>query len=277
MDGTDTAPSTGYAPVGGLQLYYERYRADRDGADRDGADRDGSPPLVVIHGSLMTIDLMAAYIEPLAATREVIAVELQAHGRTRDIDRPLRYESLADDIAALLAHLGIPSADLFGYSTGAGVALQVAIRHPGVARRLVVASGTYRTDGMHPAFLSGLGTMTADDLGGTPWEAAYLDVADDPDGWPALVARVGELDREPQQWPSEAISGITAPTMVVIGDSDLVRPEHAVRMFGLLGGGVAGDLTGLPDARLAVLPGTTHVGVLERADWLVPMIVEFLG
>lgn len=255
--------TSGFAPVGELELYYETQGTGR--------------PLVLIHGALMTIGLMSDYVSVLAADRQVIAVELQGHGRTRDIDRPLRYELLADDIAALLDHLELPVADVFGYSLGAGVALQVAIRHPARVRRLVAASVTYHTDGLHPEMLADPG---GDDpvgaLAGSPYHRAYQAVAPDPDRWPALVAKVLELDARPQNWPAAEVAAISAPTMLIVADNDIVRLEHAVEMLHLFGGGVAGDLHGLPASRLAVVPGTTHAGLCDRAPWVVPMIKEFL-
>jgi len=164
----------------------------------------------------MTASLMNDYAAMLAAGRRVITVELQGHGHTRDIGRPLRYELLADDIAAL------------------------------------------------------------EQLSGSIYHQAYRDVAPDPERWPGLVRKVLDLDAQPQDWPAARVAAIAAPTMLVVADSDIVRLEHAVEMFHLLGGGVAGDIHGLPAARLAVVPGTTHTGLCDRAEWVVPMIAEFL-
>jgi pimeloyl-ACP methyl ester carboxylesterase len=224
---------------------------------------------------------MGEVVPGLAETRRVIAVELQGHGRTADVDRPLTYEQMADDVAALIGHLGIEKADVFGYSMGGGVALQVAIRHPEVVRKLVVASASYTSDGMHPELLEMILTLTPEVFAGSPIEEAYLRTAPNPKDFPTLVTKLKRLDMEPFAWPPEDIQGIAAPTLLIIGDSDAIRLEHAVEMFRLLGGGVMGDLTGLPKSQLAVLPGTTHFvppgsGVLNRADWLVSMIGEFL-
>jgi pimeloyl-ACP methyl ester carboxylesterase len=253
---------SGYAPVNGLRLYYEVHGSGR--------------PLLVLHGSFMTIELLGNLVPELARTRQVIAVELQGHGHTADIDRPITYEALADDAAALLRHLGIATADVYGYSLGGGVALQLALRHPELVRKLVVVSASYTSDGMYPDVLSGIEHLTPDLFDGTPWRAAYDRVAPDPAAFPGLVARLKQLDLTPFAWPEAAIRAIAAPTLVVIGDADGTRPEHAVELFRLRGGGVFGDLAGLPAAQLAVLPGTTHVGMLERADWLVPMVAAFL-
>ena len=256
-----------YAEVNGLNIYYEIHGTGQ--------------PLVLLHGAYMTIDLMGEIVPALAESRQVIAVELQGHGRTADIDRPLSYELMADDIAALIEHLAFEKADLFGYSMGGSVALQVAIRHPEVVRKLVVASASYTSGGMHHELLEMIPTLTPEAFAGSPIEEAYLRSAPNPDDFTTLVAKLKRLDMEPFAWPAEDIGGIAAPTLLIVGDSDAIRLEHAVELFGLLGGGVMGDLAGLPKSQLAVLPGTTHFvpagsGVLERADWLLSMIVPFL-
>jgi pimeloyl-ACP methyl ester carboxylesterase len=238
-------------------------------------------PLILLHGAYMTIETMGKVVPELARTRQVIAVELQGHGRTADVDRPITYEQMADDVTALVRHLEIEEADIFGYSMGGGVALQVAIRHPEVVRKLVVASASYTSDGMQPELLEMIPSIMPEAFAGTPIEEAYLRTAPNPDDFPNLVAKLKRLDMEPFAWPPEDIRAIEAPTLLIIGDSDAIRLEHAVEMFRLLGGGVMGDLSGLPRSRLAVLPGTTHFvhsgfGVLDRADWLVAMIGEFL-
>jgi pimeloyl-ACP methyl ester carboxylesterase len=263
----DTSTRGNYAEVNGLNMYYEIHGTGQ--------------PLVLLHGAYMTIDLMGEVVPALAETRQVIAVELQGHGRTADIDRPLIYEQMADDIAALLRHLVIEKADVFGYSMGGGVAFQVAIRHPEVVRKLVVASASYTSDGMHPELLEMIPTLTPEAFAGSPIEEALLRTAPYPDDFPTLVAKMKQLDMEPFAWPPEDIRGIAAPTLLIVGDSDAIRLEHAVELFRLLGGGVMGDLAGLPKSQLAVLPSTTHFvppgsGVLDCADWLMAMIPPFL-
>ena len=260
-------PQSGYAPVNGLNIYYEIHGTGR--------------PLVVLHGAYMTIETMGEIVPSLAESRQVIGVELQGHGHTADIDRPLSYEHMADDVAALLRHLGIEQADVFGFSLGGGVALQLAIRHPEVVRKLVVASASYTSDGMHPELLEMTPTITPESFAGSPIEEAYLRSAPHPEDFPTLVAKMKQMDLKPFAWPEEDIRGIAAPTLLIIGDSDAIRLEHAVEMFRLLGGGVMGDLTGLPKSQLAVLPGTAHFvppgsGVMDRAEWLLAMVAAFL-
>jgi pimeloyl-ACP methyl ester carboxylesterase len=258
---------TGYAPVNGLQMYYEIH----------GEPRDDAPPVVLIHGAFSGIGTsFGAFLPGLSRTRQLIGVELQGHARTADIDRPLRGEYLADDIAALLDYLNVERVDLFAYSMGTEVALHFVLKYPERVRKMVLASGSYTLAGMHPGLMDGLDEMQPEMLHGSPFHDEYMALAPDPDAFPAFFRKKQEHDRALKDFPADAIRGIQAPTMIVIGDSDIVQPEHAVEMFRLLGGGVVGDLVGLPNARLAILPGTTHITVAYRADWLVPMIDEFL-
>jgi len=256
-----------YVSVNGLEMYYEIHGTGQ--------------PLVVLHGAYMTIETMGEVVPSLAETRQVIATELQGHGHTADIDRPLSYEQMADDVCALLAEIGIDKADVFGFSLGGGVALQLAIRHPEMVRKLVVASASYTSDGLYPEVRDTIETITPELFAGSPIEETYLRSAPNPDDFPTLVTKLKQLDMEPFAWSPEDIQGISAPTLLIIGDSDGTRLEHAVEMFRLLGGGVFGDIVGLPKSQLAVLPGTSHFvppgsGLLDRADWLVAMIGEFL-
>lgn len=255
---------SGYVPVNGLEMYYEIHGSGR--------------PLVLLHGNLSTIGTSFGTVLPtLAATRRIIAIEQQGHGHTADIERPFSIAQWAADTAALLRHLAIEQADFFGYSSGGAVALEIALRWPALVRKLVFAGGTsYSRDGFYPELLAASEAMTPDALDGSPFQQAYARVAPHPEQWHRLVARVAELDRTTVGWSPEAIAALTAPALLIIGDSDIVRPEHVVAMFRLLGGGVVGDLVGLPRSQLAVLPGTTHVGLVERATWLTSMISQFL-
>ena len=255
---------SGYAPVNGLDLYYEVHGA--------------GAPLVLLHGAFSGIGTSFQKVLPgLARTRQVIGLEMQAHGRTADIDRPLSPEQMADDTVAAMRFLRIDQADIFGYSMGAGVALQVVLRHPDAVRKLVLMSVTYRMDGVHPGLMDGLGEMTPDMMFGSPWHEEYVRIAPHPEYFPTFFAKKTQMDKELRDIPAEAIQAIDAPTLLVIGDSDLVRPEHAVEMFRLLGGGVFGDTpAGLPRSQLAVLPGTSHVTVVDRVDLLLGIIPPFL-
>jgi pimeloyl-ACP methyl ester carboxylesterase len=235
-------------------------------------------PLVLLHGNLSTIGTSFGKVLPmLASTRRMIAVEQQGHGHTADIDRPFSLGQWAQDTTALLRHLGIEQADFFGYSSGGAVALEIALRSPALVRKLVWAGGTsYRRDGLYPELLRASEAMQPEDLDGSPFQQAYASVAPHPEHWHRLVAKIRDLDRATLGWSREAIASVKAPTLLIIGDSDIVRPEHVVEMFRLLGGGVVGDLVGLPRSQLAVLPGTTHVTLADRDQWLAPMITEFL-
>jgi pimeloyl-ACP methyl ester carboxylesterase len=254
-----------YAPVNGLSLYYEVHGTGK--------------PLVLLHGGFGVIGMFAAFehlLPTLAKAHQVIDVELQGHGHTGDIDRPLSYEGMADDIAALIEHLGLANADLCGYSLGGGVALQTAIRHPDVVRKLVVVSAPCKRAGWYPEVLAGMAAITPEALVGTPMHAAYLRVAPNPEDWPRLANKTRQLLGQDYDW-STAVAAIEVPTLIVVGDADSVRPAHAVEFFGLLGGGKGdGDMRGLPASALAVLPATTHMDILTRVDLLLSIIPPFL-
>ena len=259
---TPAEAQSGYAEVNGLRMYYEIHGEGR--------------PLVLLQGAYMSIESMKPILDRLAEDRRVIALESQGHGRTADIDRPITYEQMADDVAAAMEGLGVEQADVFGYSMGASTALQVAIRHPERVRRLVVASGTYKTEGMYPELVDMIAQMTPESFAGSPFEAEYKRLAANPENFPALVEKLKQLDTTPQDWPDEDIAGIEAPTLVVSGDSDVVRPEHSVEIFRLLGGGPTPDFMGTSDDQLAILPGASHLGVIEQLDFLMAIMPEFL-
>jgi pimeloyl-ACP methyl ester carboxylesterase len=247
----------------GPQMYYEVQGSGR--------------PLVLLHGAMSTIETSFATVLPaFAESRQVIAIEQQGHGRTPDIDRPLSYRQMAEDTAALLQHLGIEQADIYGYSMGSGIAVEMALRHPDLIAKLALASLAYSRDGFHPGIADAIDEVTTEDLAGSVFEQAFVEVAPDPAKWPELVAKCNQLDREFEGWSDDELSSIASPALVIIGDSDIVRPEHSVELFRLLGGGVEGESAGLPQSQLAVLPGTTHLTVVERAEWLVSMVSAFL-
>lgn len=260
----NTEPNTGYAPVNGMQMYYEIHG-------------NGGTPVVLLHGSFMTIDLNWQELLPaLAETRQVIAVEMQAHGHTADIDRPITHEDLADDIAELLRNIGVDQADILGYSLGGGVAVQVLVRHPEVVRKAVIISSPFAKEGWLPDVHAGIEGITAEVLDGTPLGGAYRRVAPDPDRFPILVEKVKAQEAADWGATRNEVEAITAPVMILIGDADGMRLEHAVEMFRLLGGGVFGDFAGVPPSRLAVVPGATHVGLMMRSGDLLSNITPFL-
>lgn len=253
-----------YISVNGLDMYYEIHGEGQ--------------PLVLLHGAFSAIGTSFGKILPeLAQSRQVIAFELQGHGRTADIDRPMTLEGMAEDVAAALPQLGIEQADVLGYSSGGSVALHFATRHPEMLRKLILMSVSYTLSGVHPGLMEGIGEMKPEMMYGSPWHDEYLRIAPRPEDFPRLFEKKTQMDRQIKDFSEEALRGIKAPTLLIIGDSDLIRPEHAVEMFRLLGGGVFGDTpAGLPNSQLAILPGTSHVTLVDRAELLVPMINSFL-
>ncbi len=246
------AVKSGYVLVNGLNMYYEVRGTGR--------------PLVLIHGGVCTIDTCFGKVRPLLAKNwKTVAVELQGHGHTADVDRPLTFEHLAEDTYALLRQLKIENADFVGYSIGGGVALQIAMRHPDLVHKLVVIGTTYNNQGLVPGLLLVFKTMKPEDIP-EEFREAYERTAPDPKHWSTLVAKVMKLGLESKGWRPEEIQSIKAPVLVMIGDADIVRPEHAVQMFRLL-----------PHAQLAVLPGSDHFLPMQRSDWAVPMIEAFLN
>ncbi len=273
---TLTAPdllpvTSGYAPVNGLQLYYELYRAGQTGASAGRA-----APLILLHGGFGTAGMFAELRPRLAQGRQVIAVELQAHGRTADIDRPLSFEALAGDLAALAEHLRLESVDVLGYSFGGGVALQTALRFPKLVRKLVVVSFPASGEAWFPEVRAGMqqvGPQTAELMKPSPLYAAYAQVAPRVQDWPVLATKLGELMRRPYDWTAEVVA-MQVPTLLVAGDADSFSPLHAAEMFGLLGGGQKDpgwNAASLPAPRLAILPGTTHYDILSSP--LLPLVV----
>ncbi|MDR6569001.1 alpha/beta fold hydrolase [Chitinophaga ginsengisegetis] len=253
---------SGYADVNGLKMYYEVYGKGK--------------PIVLLHGSYMTIPLNWSHIIPLlAGDRKVIVAEMQGHGRTRDIPREFSYEGMADDVSGLLRHLKIDSADIVGYSMGGGVAFQFAVRHPEQVRRLVVLSGAYTHDGWWPDVEAMYATINADMFKGSPIQKQYDSLGNDPAHFPEFVKKVISIDLKPYDW-SKDVKNIQAPIFMAIGDADGIRYEHALELFRAKGGGKMGDIHGLPKSRLAIIPGTTHIGMMQRTDLLIPMITDFL-
>jgi pimeloyl-ACP methyl ester carboxylesterase len=224
----------------------------------------------------MSIESMKPVLDRLAEDRQVIALESQGHGRTADIERPITYEQMADDVAAAMEDLGFQQADVFGYSMGGGIALQLAIRHPARVRRMVVVSAGYETEGMYPELIPMFEQMTPETFAGSPFEAEYQRLAPNPENFPVLVEKLLELDTTPQNWPADDIAGIEAPTLVISGDADVIRPEHSVEIFRLLGGGPTPDFMGASEDQLAILPGASHLGVIEEVDLLAAIVPEFL-
>lgn len=259
-----TPVASGYLPVGDLQMYHEIYGE--------------GDPLILLHGAFSAIGTSFGKLIPgLAEKRQVIGLEMQAHGRTADIDRPLTQEALADDVVGALDQLGLEKADLFGYSTGGSVALHATVRNPARVRKLVMASVGYTLGGIHPGLIDGLGEMKPEMMFGSPWHDEYMEIAPRPEDFATLFAKKTEMDRGIEDFTPETIESIESPVLLMVGDSDLITPEHAVEFFRLLGGGVFGDTpAGLPKSRLAILPATSHVTMVDQVDLIVPMVNSFL-
>ena len=258
-------PTTGYAPVNGLKMYYEIHGSG------------SGEPLVLLHGSYMTItNNWTGWIGQLSKTRRVIAVEMQGHGRTADIKRDFSYENLADDIAAMLDFLKIEQADLLGYSMGGGVAMQVAIRHPEKVRKVVSISAFFRRDGLVKEALDAFPKLTADTFKGSPIETEYKKLSPTPTEFPNFVKRVVAIALKPFDFAAATLKATRAPFLFVHGDADGVRLDHIAEMFRLKGDEIHGDLRPRSESRLAVLPNTTHVTLMEKGTAIIPMVNDFL-
>lgn len=257
-------PETGYVDVNGLHMYYESHGT-------------GDVPLVVLHGAFSSIhNSFGMLIPELSKTRRVIGFDLQGHGRTADIDRPMTVSNMAEDVVAALDALGIEQVDLWGYSNGAGVALHVVTKHPGRVRKLIFHSASYRLDGIHPGLMDGLGEMQPSMMYGSPWHTEYMALNPHPD-FDALFWKKTAVDKEITDFTDAQISAITQPVLLIAGDSDLPTIEHLAKFFRLVGGGVFGDTpAGLPRSQLAILPGTSHISAVYRPDLLLPIVPAFL-
>ena len=256
------APQGARVEVNGMQMYYEVSGAGE--------------PLVVLHGAYMNIPGMGAIIPKLAATHKVYALEFQGHGRTTDIDRPITYPNLADDVAAFMDKVGLAKADVFGYSMGSVAGLQLAIRHPEKVNKLVAASVAYDERGWQPAFRAFIPQMTVEMFKQLPFEAEYRKLAPNPEGFPALAAKLIQLEKEPMAWEKD-VKALKTPILIISGDADVATLEHGVALFRLLGGGGMGDMgQPLPASRFAVMPATSHTAVITQPDLLFAYIEPFL-
>jgi pimeloyl-ACP methyl ester carboxylesterase len=272
---TDPTPSvpvveTGFVALGDLRMYYEVHGHATDTA-----------PLVLLHGGLFDIDQQfGALIPALASGRRVVAVDFQGHGRTNDLDRPFSAAAFATDVRGVLDHLNVGRADIFGFSVGGAVALELAINHPERVRKVIVSSTSFAASGMRGSEnADAVGAMTVDMIAGTPMEAAYLAKSPHPDRehLQGLLDKLGATYEGgfPDRTEAE-IRGMDAPTLITVGDADMVSLEHAIEFLRLRGGDVNGDLAGLPASHLAVFPGTTHFFGLARTDLVRDVVIGFL-
>jgi pimeloyl-ACP methyl ester carboxylesterase len=256
-------PITGYAPVNGLKMYYEVHGT--------------GDPVVLIHGAFMAItDDWRAWINELAKTRKVIAVEMQGHGRTADIKRDITYENLADDVAGLLDYLKIDRADIIGYSLGAGAAMMTAIRHPEKVRKVVSISAPMRRDGWVKEANDAWPSFNADMFKGTPAETEREKLNPIKGSFPVFFNHIKGAAMTPYDFGSDKLKATKAPFFFIHGDADGVRLDHIAEMYRLKGGDLSGELRPHPESRLAILPNTTHVQLMERVTTIVPLINDFL-
>jgi pimeloyl-ACP methyl ester carboxylesterase len=255
-----------YADVNGLSLAYQEHGS---GSGDNGGDGDGAPPLILLHGGFGSGDMFEPVLPELTKARRVVTVDLQAHGRTADIERPLRSESMADDIGALIARLGPGPVDVMGYSLGGEVALRTAIQHPQLVRRLVLVSARCRHDAFFPEVAQAsrqVGSGAAAMMMQSPMYQNYARVAPRVEDWPVLVGKVGELISRDFDWTAE-VAAMTGPTLLVYADADSFSPASMVEFYGLLGGGqrdAGWPGSGIPPrsaSQLAILPGTTHYDI----------------
>jgi len=255
-----------HADVNGITLYHEIYGQGE--------------PLVLLHGGLMTIGEMSALLEPFAKTRKVIAVELQGHGRTADTDRPLSFETMGDDVAALLDQLNIPKADIVGLSLGAAVGLRIAIQHPEKVRRLVVISSPYAKGGWYPEAQKGMGQVGAamtEHMMQTP-TGKFSKQWPEPQRFAQFLDKMGRMMGASYDWSAD-VKTLPMPVMLVFADNDSVSQKHIAEFFALLGGGVkepGWQNTQLSKARLAVVPGYSHYNFVSAPE-LAPIIDKYLA
>ncbi|HEX2401284.1 MAG TPA: alpha/beta hydrolase [Mycobacterium sp.] len=268
-----TKPSrSGHLPINGLNLYHEVYGE---------LGKSKAPPLLLIPGAFMATDSMKSWVSAFAGKRVVIVFDQQGHGRTPDTSRQMSYEQFADDAAELLRALEVERADVMGYSQGGGVALQLALRHPTLVDKLVSLSATYRQDGWYPSVLKGIEGLTAEAFAGTPVEKAFKEHTPDAKAYDAYLEKMKVLNIEDQNISDAQMRSMSAKTMVIVGDADGVKPEHAVAMFKLRGGGdeeaaASGTLQKVPAARMVILPAMSHIGISAETAVLVPMVSAFL-
>lgn len=262
--------ATDHVDVGELRLYVEQY-----------GDPDGPATPLLLHGGLFDIELQFGALLPgLSAGRRVIAVEFQGHGHTNDLDRPFSSAAFAGDVLGVLDHLGLNCVDVFGFSVGGAVALELAVRRPERVRRLIASSVSFRASGMRGSEnAQAVGEMKVEMIAGTPMEAAYLATSPHPDHehLQGLLDKLGATCAGGfPDWADDDIRGIAAPTLITVGDADMVSLDHAVEFLRLRGGDVNGDFDGLPASQLAVFPGTSHFTGIGRTDLVIDVVVPFL-
>lgn len=266
-----TPTRTGYANVEGGRIHYQVH----------GDLNSGKTPLLVLHGSFMSGDAMRPFVEPFAASRPVIAIDARGHGRSGDFPGSITYQQMADDAAAVLAALNVPSADVLGYSMGGTTAILMAIRHPNRVGKQIILAGASRRDGWYPEVRQAMAQVTPAVFAGTPIEVEYRRLSPTPDKFNTFVKEVIALEETSYDSSDEEIRAIDDKTMIIVGDADGVQLEHAIELFKLRGGGdreaaARGVITAAPRARLAILPATSHVGLMADAERVAELATPFL-
>jgi pimeloyl-ACP methyl ester carboxylesterase len=262
---------TGYANINSARFYYQIY----------GDRTSGQTPLLVLHGAYMSSDAMAPLVRRFVGSRPVIALDARGHGRTGDLPGEITYEQMADDAAGVLDALNVRSADVLGYSMGAVTAIKLAVRQPDKVGKQIIVSGTSRPDGWYPEVKDAVTQATPEMFAGTPMESEYKRLSPTPNAFPVLVGKLRTLGASNYDSPDEAVRAIDGKTMIVVGDADAVELEHAIELFKLRGGVdkkviAQGFMTEAPRARLAVLPGTSHVGIMANAELIAQVAIPFL-
>jgi len=257
---------TNLARVNGVELGYQVFGHGK--------------PVILLHGGFGSIEMFGANIELLAKGHQVVGVDLQSHGRSPAANREMRFESMADDIAALIKELGLGKTAIMGFSLGGGVALRAAIQHPDAVDRVVLVSTVFKNDGWYPEMTVGMKSMgphVAEPMKQSPMYEAYREVAPNVDDWPQLVQQLTDLLKLDYDWSAD-IPRLSMPVMIVIGDADGLPPSHAVEFFNMLGGGrrdAGFDRSGMTKHRLAILPGLTHYDI-NLSPALAAAVIPFL-
>jgi len=262
---------SGHLPINGLQIYYEVHGE---------LGKAGTAPLLLMPGSFQSTEATKPLVAAFARKRSVIVFDPQGHGRTADTSRKISYEQFSDDAAALLRALKVERADVMGYSQGGGVGLRLAVRHPALVNKLVIVSAAYRKDGWYPVVSRALAGMNAKGFAGSPVETNFKKHTPDSRAFEAYIAKMKVLSINERDITDAQMRAIPARTMVIVGDADAVKPEHAVAMFRLRGGAdpeaaATGTLTKVPGARLVILPATSHIAIWE-ATVLEATVTPFL-
>jgi len=256
--------SSGYAPVNGSKVYYEMYGA--------------GDPIVLLHGAYMTINSNWSELIPvLSKTRKVIALELDGHGHTPLSQRPYSYQTLASDVAAVLKHLKIDSADILGFSYGGTVAFQFAIQHPAMTKKLIIISSTYKSEGWLDIMYTMLAGIKPDAFDNTPIRSEYIKVAPDTSNWHKFIAAMLKFSAEKFNLGDDKIKNIKAPVLLIMGDNDGTDKKVLAETYSLLGGNVFGDVVGIPKSQLAILPAKGHGTLIMDTQAIAAIVGSFLA